>query len=147
VPDISMSVLLSRTPLGLPALQINDHLNYKIAPQFLGGNVQWNRQKVSSPFLDGEVTTQRSRQSVAEQIAVEVFAGSAAELQTNTAALIAAFSQDSFTLTVTLAGTVYAYACEAADVQVAWTGPRMMAHQGQVVFSVPRQPVALVGAV
>ena len=142
-----MSVLVSRTLLGLPALQINDHLNYKVAPQFLGGNVQWNRTKVTSPFLDGEVTTQRTRQNVSEQIAVEIFAGSAAELQANTAALLAAFSQDSFVLTVTIAGTVYAYQCEAADAQTAWTGPRMMAHQGQVVFGVPRQPLALTGGV
>ena len=142
-----MSVLVSRTLLGLPALQINDHLNYKVAPQFLGGNVQWNRTKVTSPFLDGEVTTQRTRQNVSEQVAVEIYAGSAAQLQTNTAALIAAFNQDSFTLTVTLDGTVYAYQCEAADAQTMWTGPRMMAHRGQVLFAVPRQPVPLIGAV
>jgi hypothetical protein len=147
VPDLAMSVTLSRTLLGLGDLEINDHLNYAVGPQLLGGTVAWNRQKATSPFLDGEVTTQRSRQNVTEQVAVEVYAGDAAELKANTAALITAFCQDSFVLTVTLEGTFYVYQCEAADVTIAWVGARMMAHQGQVTFAVPRQPVPLLGAV
>lgn len=147
MPDIAMSVALSRTALALPALEINDHLNYAVATQFLGGNVQWNRQQVSSPFLDGQVTTQRSRQNVTEQIAVEIYAGSGNELQINTRTLIAAFSQSDYVLTVVIGGATYAYQCEAADVQTAWVGVRLMANQGQVVFGVPRQPLALLGGV
>lgn len=148
MPDVDLSVTISRELLGLDPLQISDVDSYYVAAQFLGGQVTWNRQKVSSPWLDGEVTTARNRQNVTEQIGVEIRADTNAELQAATAELIAAFCQDSFVLTVIADGGTYAYAGEAADYQVAsWTTPRLVALAGQVVFSMPRQPVPLIGAV
>jgi|SRR6184192_3654342 len=147
MPDITLSVTVSRTGLGLSALEINDHLDYYIAPQFLGANAQWNRTQVTSPFLDGSVTTQRYRQTVNEQLGVEVLGASQADLQAKLSALLGAFFQDSFTITITVDGTAYAYACEAADYQVNWNGPRFIAAQVQVVFSVPRSPAPVSGGV
>lgn len=143
--DLSLSVTVSRTLLGLSDLPINDHVTYYVAPQFLGGQVQWNRQQVTSPFTDGAVTVYRNRQLVTEQIAVEVMARTGAELKAAVDTLIDAFLQDSFTLTVTSDGATYQYACEAADYALLWAGPRMIARQAQVMLSVPRQPAALAG--
>lgn len=146
--DINLSATVSRDLLGLWPLQIGSGGRYYLGPSFLGGNVQWNRQKASSPFVDGEVTTQRSRQNVTEAISVEIRAETHEQLQAYTAELLVAFLQDQYTLTVTVDGGSYAYRCEAADYQVAtWTTPRLYAKQGQVVFSVPRRPVALIGGV
>lgn len=145
--DVALSVTVSRGLLGLTPLELGFG-RYYLAPQFLGGAVQWNRQKVSSPFVDGEVTTQRSRQNVSETIGVEIRANTAHELQLYTAELINAFLQDSYTLTVSVGDAVYAWRCETADYQLAsWTTPRVVASQGQVVFTVPRQPLAILGGV
>lgn len=147
MPDITLAASVTRTQLGLGDLNINDHVSFYLATQLLGAQVQWNRQQVTSPFTDGAVTTQRFRQQVTEQVGVEVLAATAAEMQTNLAELLAAFCQDSYTLTLVVDGTTYAYRCEAADYQVAWTGPRFAARQGQVLFNVPRQPEPVSGGV
>lgn len=144
--DIDLSVTVSRDALGLGPLEVAFGDRYYCAPKFLGGQVQWNRKKISSPFVDGEITTQRSRQNVTENIGVEVRAPTSADLQAFTEELIAAFLQDRFTLTVIADGVTWSYRCETADYQVlTWDTARMVARAGQVLFQVPRQPVALSG--
>lgn len=145
MPDLALHVTVSRTLLGLAALDINDHDTYYLAPAFLGANVQWNRTQVTSPFMDGAVTTQRQRQMVTENITVEVLADTGARLKTAMDQLVSAFIQDSFTVTVAIDGATYQYRCESADYQLIWNGSRMIEHQGQVVLQVPRQPAALSG--
>lgn len=143
--DLAMSVTISRAALALPPLQLNDHDAYYIGTQLLGGQVQYNRNSVTSPFVDGAVTTYRTRQVLNEQITVEVLGENAYDCRVHLDDLITAVSQDSFTLTVIIAGVTYAYACEAADFQLAWSGPRVMANQYQVQLTLPRQPVPLTG--
>lgn len=145
MPELSMGVVLTRDLLGLGDLAINDHLNYYIGPQFLGSMVSWNRQQATSPFIDGAVTTYRTRSQVTEQVLVEVLGDSAAELHTNLAALVAAVCQDAYRLNVSVDGQSWAYACEAADYQVAWAGPRLVARQVQVSLGIPRSPVPISG--
>ncbi len=146
IADIALSVTVSRDALALAALEIASGGTYYLSPQFLGGQVTWKRQQASSVFLDGDVTTQRSRGTVTEAVGVEVRAATHAELQAATAVLIAAFSQDSFTMTVVVAGATTTYACEAADYQsMGWTTPRLACLANQVLFQMPRQPVALAG--
>lgn len=145
MPNLSMDVSVTRSLLGLSDLHINDHVNYALAPAFLGATVQWNRNQVSSPFLDGAVTVTRTRQMVTETIAVEVFGANQSTVQLHASQLIDAFLQDNFVLSVVIEGATQSYQCETADYQVAWTGPRWIQNQLQVSFSVPRQPVALSG--
>src|SRR3954471_7485848 len=141
-----MSVTVTRTLLGLPDLELNDFVRYSIGAQFLGGNVSWNKQQVGSIFVDGQTTTARSMQNVTEQVAVEVYAEDIDELRANTTEVDQAFFQDSFVMTVTVDGVVYAqYMCEAADRQLTWTGPRLIEHQNAIVYSMPRQPLPLAG--
>lgn len=145
MPDLLFSVLVTRDNLGLADLDCNDHINYYIAAQFLGGTITWNRQQATSPFIDGSVTTYRSKQMVTENIAVEVLGDDITTLYANMSALVAAFTQDSFNLQVAIGSDVVQYACEAADYTVAWVGSRMVAKQVQVTFSMPRQPQPVVG--
>jgi hypothetical protein len=148
MPDLGLAVTVSRSALALTDLDINDHVAYRCAAQLLGGQVSWRRNQVSSPWIDGAVTVSRAREMVTEQLGVEVFGATATELETNVAALVQAFGQSSFTLTVTVEGLAHGYACEAADINYAqfWNGPRLVARQAQLVFSVPRQPVPTAGA-
>lgn len=145
MPDLTLSVAVTRSLLGLADLNINDHLNYAIGPTFLGAQVQYQRNQAASVFLNGAVTVTRNKQMVTEQVQVEVYGGSTAGLQTNLSTLLTAFGQDSFTLAISINGQTQSYACEAADYQLMWTGPRWISKQVQVEFQLPRQPDALTG--
>jgi hypothetical protein len=144
--DVALTVTISRAALGLPPLEIATSPDYYIGTQFLGAAVQWERQQVGSVFLDGMVTTNRHRQMVTEQIAVEITCDNLGQVQAKIIELIQAFIQDSFTMTVHADNSTRVYNCEAADYQdMSWTTPRLSGAQGQVLLSVPRQPVAVSG--
>lgn len=147
--DVALSVQLSRAALGLPPLEIAASPTYYVSTQFLGAAVQWSRNQVGSPWVDGQVTTTRTRQMVSEQIAVEVKGADLAAVKAAVDELVSAFIQDSFTLTVLAENGSWEYQCEAADYQVVlWTTPRLAAAQAQMLFTVPRQPYSLLaGAV
>jgi hypothetical protein len=144
--DVELSVTVSRDALGLAPLEIATSPDYYIGVQFLGVVVQWDRQQVTSRWLDGAVTVSRHRQTVLDQIGVEVKAPDLPTVHRLIDELVEAFIQDTFVLTVTAEGAARSYQCEAADYQdLTWTTPRMAAAQGQVLLTVPRQPVALSG--
>lgn len=146
MPDVALSVLVHRDLLGLAPLQIGMGPRYYCAPQFIGAAVQWQRQQVTSPYFDGSVTVQRYRQQPMEQIAVEVKGDDLGEVQDNVDELVSAFIQDSYVLDITADNASFSYVCEAADYQVGFFNTaRMVSRQVQVVFSVPRNPVPLVG--
>jgi|SRR6266568_552909 len=140
-----MSVTISRDQLGLDALELNDFERYYLGPEFMGAAVVYSRNVVGSPYVHGQTTTSRTKQNPQERITVEVLAGNQEELEDNIGEVIAAFEQSSFDLTIVMDGETTAYRGEAADHQSIWTGPRMIEKQGQVVFTMPRQPIPLQG--
>lgn len=143
--DIALVATVSRASLGLPALAINDHLSYALAPGFLGASVVWKRNQASSAYLDGDVTVNRTRSNVVEPVVVEVMGVNQVALQNAVNDLIGAFIQDSFELSVTIGGVQHTYYCESADYQMTWVGHRFIAKQLQVSFQVPRRPVPKIG--
>jgi hypothetical protein len=146
VTDVDLSVEVNRDALALLPLEIADGNPYFVSTQFLGTGISWDRQTVSSRWVDGDYTVSRRRGNVVEQVAVEVRCASTLALRLATEVLIAAFTQDNYTMTVTVDGQVWAYQCEAADYQaLQWSTPRLAAHQGQMLFGVPRRPIALAG--
>jgi hypothetical protein len=146
--DVALFVTVTRSLLGLSPLEIASSPDYYIGTQFLGAQVQWERQQVSSSWLDGAVTVNRHRQMVTEQIAVEILDDDLNSVRSKMITLIQAFVQDNFRMTVVAGNSTRIYQCEAADYQDAsWTTPRMAGAQGQILFSVPRQPVLIGGGV
>lgn len=144
--DVDLSVLINRDLLGLGELEIASDPVYYLAPTFLGGNVQWDRQSASSRWVDGDYTTSRRRGTVMEAVQVEIKCATLVEVQAAMQVLIDAFTQDHYTMTITAGSALYVYDCESADYQNAmWTTPRLASPQGQIVFNVPRRPVASVG--
>jgi hypothetical protein len=144
--DVNISAVINRDLLGLLPLELADGHPYLLATQFLGAAVTWDRQSVSSRWVDGDYTVSRRRANVSEQIGIEIATATMLELRTAMATLIDAFTQDHFTLTVTVEGVVFAYDCEAGDYTNAmWNTPRLAASRGQVVFTVPRRPIAAAG--
>lgn len=144
--DIALSVKVNRDKLGLIPLELNAPPYYLASAPFLGTQVTWDRQVASSRWVDGDVTTSRRRGQVQEQMAVEVQCASMFDLRNAMDEVIDAFLQDFYTLTVNVDGSIWVYDCEAADyTNLMWTTPRLVAHQGQVLFAIPRRPVAAVG--
>jgi hypothetical protein len=103
---MDLSVSLSRTLLSLPDLDINDHTNYYIA-RIGDSQVNWRRQTVSSPWIDGTVTTHRSKENITRSMSVEVLGDTWQETKSNAKALIDAISQDNFVLTMGMEETTY----------------------------------------
>lgn len=146
MPDLGLSVTLTRDALALVDLQINDHIVYAIGEQLFGGQQTWNRNQVGSPFLDDQVTTFRTRQKVTETVVIEVFGqGSVVTLQSNLNVLINAFQQDQFNIAIQIGSATWQYNCEAADFSVTYQGYRWIEKQVQVTFQVPRSPVPILG--
>lgn len=136
---------VSRPELGLADLNLNDHTNYYVANTIFGGTVSWRRQTVQSPWIEGQFTVGAVRDQVEDKFVVEVKGADQISLQNNLKALVAAFSQSSFNLTVQLDTAYYTYACEASDYTIDWTNTRFIAKQVQVSFSLRRSPVPVNG--
>lgn len=148
MPDVALSVQISRDDLGLAALDLNDHVSYYISGQnFLGQAVSWDRKQVTSPFMDGSVTTTRTRQMVNDQLSVEVLGSTQVDLQNKLTTLIQAFAQDTFNLQVAFSTATYQWECESADYTVSFQAERWIAQQVLVSFQFPRNPVPILGGI
>lgn len=145
--DLSLSASVTRTLLALPDLALNDHVNYYLGAQILGGDQPWNRTTVGGAYMDGEITVNRNRKNVVETLSVWVMGDTAGELMTNLDTLKKAFSQDSYVLSVTLEGQNMQWRCEAADLSYQLTTGYIASLLVPVTLSVPRRPVPLAGAI
>lgn len=134
---------ITRASLGLPPLDLNDNVTYMLSNQILGGTMTWNRQVVKSPYVDGEYLVNAAKGSIQEQFGVQVLAPSQGALQLAIQALIDAFTQFSYVLTVQQDDAVYRFTCQPADYTVDWTQERMMARKALVTFHFNRLPVAV----
>jgi hypothetical protein len=141
----TVAISVTRSDLGLASLNINDHLDYKVGSEILGSMVTYDKKKVSSPYVNGDITVHRRRGNVNEKFSVYVYGADQAELRTNTIALIEAFSQNQFNLIITLDSVEYSYQCEASDYQIGWSNAHMFSKQVLVTFNLDRKPIALVG--
>lgn len=146
--DLNVVATVTRAQLGLGDLNINDGNTYTLAgPQIMGGTVTWDRRQVSSPWVDGDVTVARRRANVQDQLTFYVGGSSTANMNLNLQNLIWAFTQDRYTLSITVGSQQFAWDCEAADYSVQIDTPHMKALYVAVTFTIPRKPAALSGAV
>lgn len=136
---------VTRTELALPDLNLNDHLNYIVVNQILGAQVQWRRQAVTSPFIEGQYTVGRVRDVVTDKFAVQVLGADQATMFGNLQALLAAFNQDYFNLSITLDNQMLTFACEASVYTVDFSQERIWARQMLVTFDLRRQPISVNG--
>ena len=144
-PTISASV--TRASLSLADLNLSDHTNYFVSGEIFGATVQWRRSTVKSPYVESEFTVNRVRGIVEDRFAVNVLAADQVTMATNIAAVVAAFSQDYFNLTVQLDSQPYTYACEASDYTMDWQIGRMHSLQTEIKFSLRRSPVPINGPI
>lgn len=131
---------VTRGLLALDDLDINDHTNYSLAPGIMGGQVTWDRNEVSSPWVDGEITVSRKKRNVQENLIINVYGASQAGLQARMVTLVEAFTQDNYSLAFNINGDIRMYKCFAADYQVSWDQSRNKAMNVPITFMVPRLP-------
>ena len=136
---MDLSVTLSRDLLDDTALEINDHVNYYVAE--MGDNqTSWRRQTTSSPWIDGTVTTQRSKENITRSMSIEVLGENWADTLNNAGNLIAAVSQDNFTLTIDMYSTIVSYICEASDYSWVQSKERWHANRGVLTVNLIHKP-------
>lgn len=141
---MDLSVLITRTLLGLDPLEVNDHINYYVATS---GDIQiqWNKQTVRSPWVDGEITVQRSRGNVNRQLEIEVLGSDWQNCLANAQALATALSQDSFTMSWEWDGEVVEYLCEASEYSWKATKERWHAGRGIMTTNLIHKPTPTAG--
>lgn len=142
---LTLAASVTRDELGMGDLNINDHTSYALGVNILGGQVAWQKQQVTSPYIDGDITITRRRPTVMETIEINVYGTNHSTLITRLKTLVQAFSQDTFNLGVSFNGTLRQYQCEAADYSIEYNQPKIHSHQCLVRFSVPRNPIPIAG--
>jgi hypothetical protein len=145
--DLTLAGSVTRTPLALADLNLNDWVNYYLSEELMGGEERWVRNTQGSAYMEGEVTVNRHRGNITEKVGVEVLGTSQAVLDANIATLKDAFYQDSFQMTLTINGSTHTYQCEAADLDntMVWNKARHVGRIVLCVFSVPRRPIPIAG--
>lgn len=143
--DLTVTAVVTRSSLGLPNLNINDHSKYVLTTTMLGGSVAWQRNAISSPYVDGDITVTRRRPTVVEPMEIYVYGTNGANLMWNTAEVINAFCQDAFSLTVTINGATRQYSCESSDYSIEYNNAKFASKMCTVRLQVPRKPLPLVG--
>jgi len=141
--DLSISAKVTRT--GDSDLNLNASPYRLAGPSTLGGNVAWDRTTVSSPVVEGDLTTHRRRTNVQEQVVVYVTGTDQANMWANIRTLVDAFSQDRFTMQLNIGTAVNQWDCEAADYSVSVDTPHMVARYAVVTFNVIRKPRPIAG--
>jgi hypothetical protein len=141
----TFAATVTRSDLGLSALDINDHTNFQVISEIMGAMVSYDRRTVSSPYVNGDITVHRRRGNVAERFGVYVRGSNQTAIRANIQTLVDAFSQNKFNLSMTLDSVEWSYSCEASDYQIEWVNANFSALQVKVVFNLIRSPIPLVG--
>lgn len=148
-----MAITLNIT--GTLSLDINNGTNYLLdweadgTSLFEPGTVSWRREMVTSPYVHGAFEAGAVKDIVQASAVINIFAATQAALQTAETNLINAFSQATYTMTLGVDGTNYAWTCLRADYHVRPDALRTFNDAGRKwskgTFQFPRQPVATSG--
>jgi hypothetical protein len=142
---VYFAATVTRGSLGLSNLNIHDGLNYIVTNKILGAQVAWDKNQVSSPWVDGDVTISRRRPNVSEPFSIHVHGDDHADMKNNVQVLLEAFMQNQYNLAVTVGNQLFQYKCETADYQMEFDQSKMFATMTTINFQIPRRPVAVSG--
>ena len=142
-----LAASITRTSLALADLNINDRVKYIVSDGFDSGAVSWRREQVESPYVESKITVGRVRDVVEAKMAIQVLGSTQAVVADNITELVEAFTQDQFTLTVTMDGTQYRWLGEAADYTMDWSRERIHSRVPLVAFGFLRHPIPVAGPI
>lgn len=150
--DIAAAVTRAHVPGGpLADLNLHDGGNYELVTAGPGSR-RWVRDTAAAPSVHGEVqVSARMAMGVAPWV-IRCKGTTQANLETNKAKLITAFSQLTYNLTLTIDGATETWRCWAADITEGDDGThdkfRLLTSPRRCLFvlQIPRQPVPVSGA-
>lgn len=152
--QLTITASVSRDSLGLADLNIDDGSAYELVTAGPGLR-RWVRDLAVAPAVHGAAQVSARMDLQVAPVSVRVLASTKASLDTRSAALVAAFSQLRFNLTITIDGGTETWKCFAADggpsadgssSDGSWDKYGLLAAYRQVyAFQVPRQPVPVDG--
>lgn len=149
LPDLVVdgSVTRQLVPGGpLAALDLQDGTNYEfisVSP----GDKSWRRESATSPFTHGRTLIGATLDVELAEVMIRVKGTSMSHLDSNLAALLRAFEQFAYALTIVIDGVTWTWQCEPADYTLQLSKFHMMARIHEVTFTVPRNPIPTAGSV
>lgn len=143
---MTASLSIDRTSLALGALVV-PATGYELGEDFAPGGMVWARTFAASRFVDDAALTSARRETTSLAGTIRVVGTSAAVLQTREAALRAALSQFSYTITWAEGATVYTWSCWPADmVPSALVAEQRDVFVQEFAVAVPRASVPVAGS-
>lgn len=147
---IACSVTRTRLPGSLAPLNLNNHTAFEVVSAG-PGNRRWVREWATAPSVHGATEVSRRMDIQTAPLVLRALGSSAAVLNTNTAAMVAAFSQSRYNLTLTIDGVTSTWKCWAADItpgedgeldkyRLAVATPRQLYR-----LAIPRHPIPVAG--
>lgn len=140
---MALTASVTRTLLALGALNLRTSSHMLDTPEEDAIEpVTWRREKVKSPYVDGEFLVTAVKETSGLSLRLIVQGTSLANLEANNKALVDAFSQ--FTYQVTIGA--HTWKCEPADYMVGlkWQMHGFMVNP--VTLLAPRHPVPVLGS-
>lgn len=147
--DLPISCTVSRTSGG--PLQLQSPGTYEVVDLGLGAR-SWRRTTLEGRYQHGRALLGAVLDTMTIPLVVRVYGASVQEVSTRAQTLIAAVSQQAYTITCVLGGTgaaTFTWSCEPADVQLAGGSVnkfQLMQHQQEYVLAIPRDPIPIAGS-
>lgn len=145
-------LLVPGGPLAALALVSDDYDIVNFGP----GALSWRKQTAEAQWVHGRVMTAAVKDVEVAPLEIEVYGSSSADLDANTRALLDAFEQWTYDLTVVADGVTHTWRCEPADYAPS-AGRRSGAYEHfslvagaqafqAYTFQIPRHPVPVAGS-
>ena len=151
--DIVVQATISRANIAVPTTDLNleDPGKYRLIRNSYGPGAEAKKRiSVENGDSNGRLLLGATKDVAIGQLGVRVYGSSAGVLDTRVAALLEAFDQIVYTLTVTLDGTSHQWICEPADWALGANGTLVDHFQRALAqewhFSIPHDPVPTLGA-
>lgn len=142
---MAFSARVTRTELALADLSITSNGYFILSdPAFDSGGVAWRRTVATSPFVHGDVEIHRVKEMVSGTLSIFINGLSVSDVQAKLAALIAAFSQDSYIMLLTIDAVDYSWKCRAADYNVL-IDDNFIRNKATVTLGFQRHPIPATG--
>lgn len=145
---LTLTGSVTRTELALAALNLEVEGAYRVTSIGPGGRL-WRRQLATSRYMHGRALVHAVLEQGDLALGVRCYSTTGTGLNNNTVALIEAFSQRAYDVTVVIEGATQTWRCEPADLQVTsgeWDKYALAQHQQEYTLIIPRNPVPTAGA-
>lgn len=148
--SIAVAASVTRTTLGLAPLQLDvDGVTHIVS--ITEGGVTWRRTVAEGKYQRGRALLSAVRDTTTDVLVIRVYGPTGTDLENRVRSLITAFSQFTYTVTLTLNGVTRTIDCEPADIETVGDDTRRKTlrygHMRELQISIPRDPQLIEGAI